>query len=155
MKKTIALLLVLYMCFGLCACVQNNDVDTPKETESSNITVNQENIAELLNVKVSPYVEDRTRRAKVEIYPTQAGDFSNTKVYLKLKPDNVCSIFEIVGEKYEEFESDTRDEYVVVEIMLPVNGTYEFDVGFACYFDTSEPIEKWEFQKASGVFTPS
>ena len=152
MKKIVAILLVFCISLSICAC-GNNDKQ-PKETESNNIALNEENITELLNVKVSPYVENRKRRAKVEIYPIQAGDFSNTKVHLKLKTDNVCTIFEIVGEKYEEFESDTRNEYFVVEITLPVNGTYEFDVGFACWLDTTEPIKNWEFQDISGTFIP-
>lgn len=155
MKKVLSLLLVLCMCISFCSCGSLDDA--PQETESTEtnaITISYANVSQFLNVKVSPYVQDRHRRAKVEIYPIQAGDFSDTTIYLKLKPDNVCSIYEIVGEKYETFKEGTASNYYVVEIKLPVTGTYEFDVGFSCIFDTSEPIKKWEFDNAKGTFFP-
>lgn len=155
MKKALSLLLVLCMCISFCSCGSRDD--TPQETEPTKtkaITISYTNVSKYLNVKVSPYVQDSHRRAKVEIYPIQAGDFSNTTIYLKLKTDNVCSIYEIVGEKYEESKKSTERGCYIVEIKLPVTGTYEFDVGFSCIFDTSEPIEKWEFDNARGTFSP-
>ena len=149
--------MVLCLCFGLCACGQTNTQPNntqPKETESQKITLNESNIEDFLAVNISSYVSNRTRRAKVEIYPTQAGDFSNTKITLSLGKDLYCTgIKDIKGASYKVIDGDAG-KYYQVEFTLPTDGRHEIDIGFEVLFDTDEPLTWHNFNKVSGTFSP-
>ena len=152
MKKIIALLLVICTCLSFSACFSKTEPATEPTTKT--IELNKDNISEYLNVKITEYKENNKRRAKVEIYPLKAGDFSDTKVFLKIQPSSGWNIWEIPGEKYEEYDKDTSTEYVVIEIKLPANGMYEIDLGITNFVGGNDFLKKWEFQNVSGTFTP-
>ena len=145
MKKIIAILLILSISISICACGQG-------KTDSIELTVY--NISQYLYVNVRPFTEDGEDRAKVEIYPTQPGSFANTKVSLRITPDGATRITEIIGAKYEVRKESaySNNEYVVVDITLPANGTFEFDIDFG--YHTASPIKYCNFHLVSGEFYP-
>ena len=156
------MLLVLCLCVSLCACGQSNTqlnetepkVTQPKVTEPKKIVLNKDNIKDFLAVNISSYVSNRTRRAKVEIYPTQAGDFSNTKITLSLGKDLYCTgIKDIKGASYKVIDAEFG-KYYQVEFTLPTDGRHEIDIGFEVLFDTDEPLTWHTFDKVSGTFNP-
>ena len=157
MKRTIAIFLVLCLCATLCACGQSNNqpIETePIETEPKKIEINNYNVEDYLAVNVSSYVSNRTRCAKIEIYPTQGGDFSNTKITLSLgKALYVTGIKNIKGAKYTLTGPDYYKHYLV-DFTLPADGRYEIDIAFEVLFDTDEPITSPRFENASGTFIP-
>ena len=142
MKKIIAILLTFCLSVGLCAC---DGSSKSNETEPSGLILTNDNIAERLNVKITHYWEDDDKFAKVEIYPIQPGDFSNAKVSLKLVGGEGFWLKNIAGEKFEEI---MWNEYVV-DLLLPVHGSYEFTVELV-----RGEIEEYAFQNVEGTFIP-
>lgn len=161
MKKIIALLLVLCMCFSLCSCGQDDNSST--ETENRNVTLAESNISDFLNVRLTPYtVEDEgywdrdVGYVKVEIYPIQAGNFSNTEFSLtfQMLGGNGASAddIKIDGEKYKILEWNIFE----VDILLPSSGNYEFVINLSHHvYSTSDALEKWEYKNVSGTFIPN
>ena len=153
-----AMLLVLCLCVSLCACGQSNtqlNETEPKVTEPKKIVLNKDNIEDLLIVNISSYVQNRTRRAKIEIYPTQPGDFSNAKVAFSISRDlYVTDIKDIKGAQYKVEEFSYGGKYYVLEFTLPADGRHEIDIGFDVLFDTDEPISFLSFRESSGTFIP-
>ena len=142
MKRIIAIILILCSSIGLCAC---DNSSRSNETESSSLTLTNDIIKDLLNVKITHYWEDDDKFAKVEIYPIQPGDFSSTKVSLKLVGGEGFWLKDIDGEKFEELK---WNEYTV-DLLLPVNGSYEFTVELV-----RGEIEEYAFQNVTGTFIP-
>ena len=151
------MLLVICLCLSLCACEQSNTQPSetePEVTEPRKIVLSEDNIEDYLAVNVSSYIENRSRYAKIEIYPTQGGDFSNTKITLSARKHlYVNGVKSIKGAKYTLNEADWG-YYYLIEFTLPADGRYEIDIAFDVLFDTDEPITSPRFKNASGTFIP-
>ena len=162
MKKLcvfLSLILVLSIVFSACGQGSIHPAETvvketePKVTEVQKIVLSRENIKQFLSIKTSSYVKNRTRYAKIEIYPIQPGEFSSTEVVLMVDPELGCFIERVEGAKYKEIKADFGN-YYDFEFTLPADGKYEIDIEFEVLWDKEDPLSICSFSEVSGTFIP-
>lgn len=163
MKKIIALLFVLCMCFGLCACGTTKN-ETPETTEQKPIELTIENISQYLNIVIGEVVESTSEvnyydTAPIEIYPLQAGDFSNVEIELSIKIDNEYVLKDAIGATLKTKETaNSWPRTGTLTFKLPADGRYKIDVkvwnrnGWA---SNDDGIYACEVTRVSGTFTPN
>ena len=155
MKKTLAFLLALCLCVGLCACGQSTESTDVSIQKDDAIKIDNSTIYSLLNVKIYSVKEDYHLHTFFEIYPIKGGTFSNTKFTLKLILNEGCSVESIPSEKYTSEENNKYD-YVYIDITLSADGYYQFDGLFDYFYGgTEDPIKTWSFENVSGTFVPA
>lgn len=148
MKKTIAILLSLCLCIGLCACGKAKNVEP---AEPTSIELTSKNISQYLNIKIGKPVdmgEAHRKTTTIEVYPLQAGDYNNVKLNLYIK-DCDGDIDSVAGSDSWEYEDKQ-----VIPISLPVDGRYSVEVTIRNIWSNFWYVEEVEIQNVSGTFTP-
>lgn len=151
MKKTIAILLVVCLCVGMCACGTERN-DAPEANEPKSIELTSDNISQYLGIKIGkPADIDEQHHygtTAIEFYPLQPGDFSNVAIELFIK-DFDGNISSVVGS--ESWDDENKQ---VIPFLLPSDGRYSIEVTIYDYWYDRYKVEEVEFQNVSGLFTP-
>lgn len=163
MKKIIALLLALCVCFSLCACGTTKN-ETPETTEPKAIELTTENISQYLNIVIGEVIESTSEvnyhdTAPIEIYPLQAGDFSNVEIELSIKIDREYVLEDAIGATLETEETESGwPRAGTLTFKLPADGRYKIDVkgwDWNGWASSDDGIYACEITRVSGTFTPN
>ena len=152
MKKTIAILLAVCLCIGLCAC----SVKSEQEPASKAIGLNKDNISQYLGYKIGKPVRKSSTSeysiVTIEFYSLQGGSFGNTVVTLSFSDMYPDYIEEITGAELQSKDEYPRDG--TITFTLPSDGRYEIDLEVWDWYGMGTVDFNLEFQNASGTFTP-
>ena len=155
MKKIITLLLVLCMCFSLCACGTTKS-ETPETTELKSIELTTENISQYLNVVTDEFVWTSTWSGikTIEFYPLQPGDFANVEIVLSIKVKNDIELHSAIG---ATLETEGESEYIgTLTFKLPVDGRHKIDIAlWEQWGGVYNGFFEYTFTSVSGTFIPN
>ena len=158
MKKIIAILLALCVCFGLCSCGTTKS-ETPETTESTVVELTTENISQYLNIVIGDpvRVDDWIFTTPMEIYSLQPGDFANVEIVLSIKTHKLGDLSSAVG---ATLEVDEESKYRgTLTCKLPSDGRHKIDInvwnGYYYNDEAYADIEEYTFVSISGTFIPN
>lgn len=158
MKKIIALLLALCVCFSLCACGTTKN-ETPETTESKAIELTTENISQYLNIVIGEpvRVSDYNFTTSMEIYSLQPGDFANVEIVLSIKTNNWSDLSSAVGATLETDEEAVHEYIGTLTCKLPADGRHKIDINVWAYYGEEfyADIEEYTLVSISGTFIPN
>lgn len=159
MKKIIAFLLALCVCFGLCACETAKN-ETPETTEPKSIELTTENISQYLNIVIGDVVDTGDNLSydttSIEIYSLQPGNFANVEIVLSIKVGNNYDLSSAIGATLEtENESECTD---TLTFKLPADGRHKIEIKLwdqLGWGNKNDGIYECEFIRVSGTFIPN
>lgn len=158
MKKIIALLLALSMCFTLCACATAEN-ETPETTESTDVELTTENISQYLNIVIGEpvRVDDWIFTTPMEIYSLQPGDFANVEIVLSIKTHKWSDLSSAVGATLETDEEAVHEYVGTLTCKLPADGRHKIDINVWAHYgwESHADIEEYTLVSISGTFIPN
>lgn len=154
MKKIISTLLVWAIILGLCACGPSEQTDN--HTKNNAIALTKENISQYLAVKVTGPEPLGTNvwyeELFVEIYPLEAGSFSNVDLMLFIDLDGYTMSLASGAQLYcKGYEGG------MLSFTIASDGRYQFKINVyenGTSYSPSNIVEGYEIAAVSGTFTP-